>query len=183
MIFNRRLLATLTLGLLSAALGTEAATAQLGAVDPPGPGGWAPPSVGVRFGYDNKQQNNVLGAQVRLPVIPSGVLELMGSLDVTFLPNLKEYQYNIEGIYVLDGRAGGFYGGAGLGLRNTVYPNSVGRATELGYTAVIGIRIVQLGIVVPQIEYRWVFINEAPLTYQQLTVGVNVALWRHVAPS
>jgi len=142
------------------------------------PGGWAPPALGVRFGYDNQQQNEVLGAQLRLPILRGGQIELMPSVDVTFLQGLKEYQYNFEGVYVLDGRAGGFYAGAGIGLRNTIFTSSQGRETELGYSAVIGIRLVGLGLVVPQLEYRWVFIDEAPITYKQFTFGLSVALWQ-----
>jgi hypothetical protein len=147
----------------------------------PGPG-WAPPSLGVRLGYDNKQRDQVLGGQVRLPVLPDGTVELMGSMDVTFLQNLKEYQYNLEGAYVLDGRAGGLYAGGGLGWRNTIYPDDVQRHTEMGFTALIGFRLVGLGLIVPQLEYRWVFIDAAPFTYQSLSLGVNLALWRPVAP-
>ncbi len=148
--------------------------------DLPGPGGWAPPSIGVRLGFDQKQRDEVLGAQLRLPILPSGDIELMASADVTFLLNLKEYQYNLEAVYVWDGRAGGLYGGIGLGLRNTIYPNTVDRSTELGYTAVIGFRLVGLGLIVPQLEYRWVVINEAPFTYQALSLGVNLAFWQPV---
>jgi hypothetical protein len=144
------------------------------------PGPWAPPSLGVRVGYDNQARDNVLGAQLRLPVLPRGQIELMPSLDVTFLSGLKEYQWNFEVVYVLDGRGGGIYGGAGLGLRNTIFPDQTARSTELGYSAVLGIRIVEFGLVVPQLEYRGVFVDAAPINYQQLTLGVNLALWRPV---
>jgi len=167
---------------LSAAAPVALAAQAPGAQDEyPGP--WAPPSFGVRAGYDNQQRHNVLGGQVRLPVLPRGQVELVPSLDVTFLSGLKEYQYNLELVYVLDGRSGGIYAGAGLGWRNTVWssdPADLTRSTERGFTAVLGIRIVELGIVVPQIEYRGVFIDAAPVNYQQLTIGVNLALWRPV---
>ena len=151
-----------------------------GAQEPPGPGGWTPPSFGLRLGWDQRQREEVVGAYLRLPILPTGELEVMGSADVTFLLNLKEYQYNVEIVYVLDGRAGGLYGGGGFGMRNTIYPNKVERTTELGYTAVVGFRLVGLGFLVPQVEYRWAFIHQAPFTYQNLTIGVSVAPWRHV---
>ena len=175
------LLAVVLLGsfLLTA---TEPLAAQAGG-DDVAPGGWAPPSLGARVGYDNKQQNEVLGAQLRLPVLPSGELELMPSMDVTFLLGLKEYQYNIEAVYVLDGRTGGLYAGGGLGFRNSIFADGQGRRTETGYTVVAGFRLVGPYLIVPQLEYRWVFIDEAPVTYQQLTIGVNVALWRPVSRS
>jgi hypothetical protein len=101
-------------------------------------------------------------------------------MDIAFLRGLKEYQYNFEGVYVWDGRAGGLYGGAGIGLRNSIFGSNPGRTTELGYTFVVGFRLVDLGIVVPQLEYRWIVIDEAAITYQQISFGVNLALWRPV---
>lgn len=118
------------------------------------------------------------GAQVRIPILPGGEVELMPNMDITFLRGTKSYQYNVEAVYILDGRAGGFYGGAGLGFRDAIFGLEPGRQTKMGFTGVIGIRLVGLGLIVPQIEYRWIFINDAPLTYQQLTVGVNLALWQ-----
>lgn len=178
---NRTLALSLSVLLAGAAVpvGTLAAQAVPG-VQVQAPSGWAPPALGIRFGYDNQQQNEVLGAQLRLPIVRGGEIEFMPSVDVTFLQGLKEYQFNFEGVYVLDGRAGGIYGGAGIGLRNTIFSASQGRQTELGYSAVVGFRIVGLGFVVPQLEYRWVFIREAPITYKQFSFGLSVALWRPV---
>jgi hypothetical protein len=175
---------TLTLSLLVA--GTAVAVEDVSAQPVPGAqsqatSGWAPPSFGIRFGWDNQQQSQMLGAQLRLPIVPGGQIELMPSMDISFLRGLKEYQYNFEGVYVLDGRAGGLYGGGGIGLRNSIFTDGQGRRTERGYTAVVGLRLVDLGVVVPQIEYRWVFISDAPVTYQQLSLGLNLALWRPVA--
>jgi hypothetical protein len=179
----RRLLPALLLGLLVPA-GDVAAQAVPGVAPTtlPGPGGWAPPTIGVRLGWDNKQRDEVVGGYVRLPILPSGELELMGSVDATFLAAITEYQYNVEGVYVWDGRAGGLYGGIGIGLRNTYFNDGDGRSNELGYSAVVGVRFVGLGLVVPQIEYRWIFIDEAPINYQQLSLGVGISPWRHVAP-
>jgi hypothetical protein len=172
---------TLSLLLASASAGLQHLEAQVvPGVGPQAPSGWAPPSLGIRFGYDNQQQNEVLGAQVRIPVLPGGAIEIMPSMDIAFLRGLKEYQYNFEGVYVWDGRAGGLYGGAGIGLRNSIFGSNPGRTTELGYTFVVGFRLVDLGIVVPQLEYRWIVIDEAAITYQQISFGVNLALWRPV---
>jgi len=178
--------ALLTLALLALTASADPVLAQRvpGELPPSGSSGftsrWAPPSFGVHLGFDQRQREEVLGGQVRLPIVPSGVIELMGSMDVTFLFNLKEYQYNMEVVYVFDGRAGGIYGGGGLGLRDTIYPDSPTRRNELGYTAVVGFRLVGLGVIVPQLDYRWIFINEAPFTFQTLSLGVNLALWRPV---
>jgi hypothetical protein len=177
---------TRTLALSLVLAGTAIAFDSLSAQVGPGaqdqtPSGWAPPSFGLRFGWDNQQQSQMVGAQMRLPIVRGGEIELMPNMDISFLRGLREYQYNIEAVYVLDGRAGGLYGGGGLGIRNSVFMDGEGPRTELGYTGVAGIRIVNLGLVVPQIEYRWVFIRDAPITYQQLTLGLSVALWRPVA--
>lgn len=173
---------TLTLALFAlAALGSADGLLAQAGPGAPGPAGWAPPSVGVRFGWDNKQRNEVLGAAVRLPILPSGQVELMGGTEVTFLRNLTEYEFNAEAVYVQGGRAGGVYGGGGLGLRNTIYPGSVERRTELGFTLVVGVRLTGLGILVPQVESRWIFIDDAPFTFQTLTLGVNLAFWRPTA--
>jgi len=177
---------TLTLTLSLVLAGTSLAFEGVGAQVVPGTqsqaaSGWAPPSLGVRFGYDNQQQTQTLGAQLRIPILPGGQIELMPNMDISFLRGLKEYQYNIEGVYVLDGRAGGLYGGAGLGFRNSVFTAGEGRRTEMGYSAVVGLRLVNLGVVVPQVEYRWIFISDAPITFQQVSIGVNIALWRPVA--
>jgi len=176
---SRRATLTLWSLLASTALATQGLGAQVGP-EAEDPGVWAPPSFGLRVGLDNKRRRNVVGAQVRLPIVPGGEIELMPSVDVTFLVGLREYQYNVEGVYVWDGRAGGLYGGGGLGFRNSVFADGAGRKTELGYTAVVGFRLVGLGLIVPQLEYRWVFVDAAPITYQQLTIGVNLALWRPV---
>jgi hypothetical protein len=170
----------LGLALALAALSPVRLAAQAGVGQQEEPGPWAPPSFGIRYGYDNQQRDDVLGAQVRIPILPHGEVELMPSVDITFLRGLKEYQYNIEAVYVLDGRAGGIYGGGGVGFRNTIFDESAGRSTEMGFTGVVGIRLVGLGLIVPQIEYRAVFIDKAPVTYQQLSIGVNLALWRPV---
>lgn len=178
---NRTFALTLSVLLagVSLAVGDVAAQIGSGAEDETATG-WAPPSVGVRFGYDNQQQTQMLGAQLRLPIVPGGEVELMPSMDISFLRGLKEYQYNFEAVYVLDGRAGGLYAGGGVGLRNSIFTDGLGRRTELGYSAVVGLRLVNLGFVVPQLEYRWIFISDAPVTFQQLTIGVSIALWRPV---
>ena len=58
--------------------------------------GWEPISIGVHAGYDNRNRQEVLGAQLRIPLLPSGRVELITNTDVTFLRSLKEYQTNFE---------------------------------------------------------------------------------------
>lgn len=140
--------------------------------------GWAPVAVGVRVGYDNTQRQEMVGAQLRIPILPQGTVELIPSADVTFLSGLKEYQYNLEAVYVLDGRSGAFYGGGGVVWRNSIFGDPAdGRETAQGYTILAGLRFVGLGFLIPQIEYRWNFVDELPFTLHQVTLGVDIALW------
>ena len=87
----------------------------------PGPAsaqGWAPVSIGGRVGYDNKQRDEVLGAQIHIPVVRSGVVEFLPNVDATFRPLFNEYQINLEAVYVLGDRTGGgLYAGGGVGFR------------------------------------------------------------------
>jgi hypothetical protein len=134
--------AALSLLFLLGAAAPQGLSAQAGPGAIDGTGGWAPPSLGVRAGYDNKLRKYLLGAQLRLPVLRGGQVELMPSVDVSFLRGRKEQQYNLEAVYVWDGRAGGLYAGAGLGIRNGVFGLGEERRSELGYTIVGGFRVV-----------------------------------------
>jgi hypothetical protein len=162
------------------AVSTSSLAAQAGPGQQDEPEGvWAPPSLGARIGWDNKLQSQVLGFQLRLPVLPGGEIEVMPNMDITFQLGQKDYEYNLEAVYVLDGRAGGVYGGGGLAIRN--FGGAGGRRTEKGFSGVIGFRLIGLGLVAPQVEYRWILINRAPLSnYQQLSFGVNVSPWQPV---
>lgn len=147
---------------------------------PPSGGGegWAPIQIGVRGGYDYNSTGSLLGAQMHIPVLPAGWVELMPSTDVTFLTGLKEYEYNLEAVVVSGGRRGGFYAGGGLGWRNTIYDDGAGRETRRGGTVVVGLKTASMvgpGINV-QIESRWIFIR-GPVKPRTLTFGVNIPLW------
>lgn len=140
--------------------------------------GWAPIQVGIHAGYDYKSTGELLGGQVRIPILPSGLVEVMPSADVTFLTGLKEYEYNLDAVAVSGGRRGGLYVGGGVAWRNTIYDDGAGRETRSGGTAVVGLKtnaVAGPGINV-QIEMRWIFIR-GPLKPRLLTFGVNVPLW------
>jgi hypothetical protein len=140
---------------------------------------WAPPGVGARVGFDNAQSRPMLGAMVRLPVLPSGAVELLPNADVTFLPGLKQYQVNLELVYLLDGRRGGFYGGGGIGLRNSIFgPDATaGREYKRTYSLVFGIRFGGLGRIRPELETRWIFLDQQVRDPRLITFGATVALW------
>lgn len=148
-----------------------------------GPGsaepGWAPAGIGIRAGFDNAQSRPMLGAMVRIPVLPNGAVELLPNADVTFLPGLKQYQANFELVYLLDGRRGGFYGGGGIGVRNSVYGPDITaeRRNERTYSLVLGIRFGALGRIRPELETRWIFLDEQVRDPRLVTFGATLALW------
>lgn len=141
--------------------------------------GWSPAQVGLRVGYDNNANATVVGAQLRLPVLPAGWLELVPSGDVTFLPGLKEYQFNGDAVFVLGGRRGGLYGGGGVAVRSSVFDADGDRETRTGTNLVVGLTTRALLADVPlgvQIEARWVFLD-ADFDPRLFSFGVNVPLW------
>jgi len=144
-----------------------------------GPAGWAPVAVGARVGFDNAQSEPMVGALVRIPVLPSGAVELLPNVDVTFRPGFKEYQFNFEAVYVLGGRRGGLYFGGGAGFRNSVFsPDpTVPRRNEGTYSIVAGVRIGNLGRIRPEIESRWIFQDALIRDPRLVAFGVSLALW------
>ncbi len=177
---NRRI-RSLTLGLAALALmAPTAAQAQRRRPPPPQEEGqgWTPISGGLRLGYESSSSSLVLGAGLRVPVLPGAQIELLPNADVTFLPRLKEYEYNLEAVYVYGGRRGGLYAGGGLAWRNTVFPNRPGRRTKQGYSAVVGLHTMpsdrsRFGT---QIELRWIFVD-SQLKPRVFSIGVNFPLW------
>lgn len=146
----------------------------------PGPAaGWAPVEVGVRAGYDYNSTGYLLGGQIHVPVLPSGMFEIMPSGDVTFLKGLKEYQFSVDALFVSGGRSGGFYVGGGLGVRNSIYDHAPDRETKTTPTIVVGVRTAQIPEIhlVPQLEVRWIFLPDVKVDPRVLTFGVNIPLW------
>jgi hypothetical protein len=154
------------------------AVAQLGAGAGAG-AGWAPPSAGVRVGYDDSQQGYMVGALIRVPVLRNGSVELMPNADVTFLPDFKEYQVNFELVYLTAGREGGLYAGGGLGFRNSTFsgdPNA-DRRTERTFSVVAGVRLGGLGFLRPQLETRWILQDEWSRDPRHVAIGLALRLW------
>jgi len=147
-----------------------------------GPGeatGWAPIAIGAKVGFDNAQSSPMVGAIVRIPILPSGSFEFMPNADVTFLDGFKVYQLNLEAVYLSQGRRGGFYSGGGIGFRNGVFsanPNDP-RTTERVFSIVAGARFGGLGRVRPEFEVRWVLQDEQVRDPRIVLVGASVALW------
>lgn len=167
-------LAALLIPLLSVPVAAQAPPEDAG-----GGQTWAPASVGLRVGYDDNSSGTVAGAQLRVPVVPAGWLELVPSADVTFLTGLKEYQANMDAVYVGGSRSGGLYAGGGLALRNSIYGEDGERETRTGANLVLGLvtrgvfQGLPLGV---QVEARWTFLD-ADFNPRSITLGANVPLW------
>ncbi|MCG6988397.1 MAG: hypothetical protein LJF06_09485 [Gemmatimonadetes bacterium] len=163
-----------TLAVLVALTIPVGASAQLGGSS----SGWAPVMVGIRFGQQQRTGSWVLGGQARIPILPSGIVEVMPNADITYLTGEKQYQYALDAAWVSGGRHGGLYAGAGLALRRGVFNSSVGRETKKGWDIVVGLKTmpgrgIPVGI---QLEERWTFLH-LPVNPSVLSLGVNVPLW------
>jgi hypothetical protein len=141
--------------------------------------GWAPIAVGAKVGFDNAQSAPMVGALVRIPVIPSGSIEFMPNADVTFLDGFEIYQLNLEAVYLSQGRRGGFYSGGGIGFRNGIFSANPSdpRTTERVYSIVLGARFGGLGRVRPELEIRFILQDEQIRDPRTAMFGASVALW------
>ena len=143
-----------------------------------GSSSWAPVSAGIRIGYDDRTSGEVVGAQLHIPVVRSGHVEIMPSADITFLTRLREYQYNLDAVYVSAGRRGGAYAGAGIGWRNSIFGIVAAepRETIRTYSIVAGLRGGLAESFGTQLEVRWLFLNQDVFDPRTVTLGVNFYL-------
>ena len=139
--------------------------------------GWAPVAVGIRVGYDSNASASVVGGQIRIPAWPSGHVELVPNLEVTFLTGVREYQGGVDLVVVSGGRRGGVYAGGGWGVRNTIYEGP-GRDTRGALAVMAGVKTGALGGAPfgTQLEMRWVY-PDGPFRPRVLSLGINFPLW------
>ncbi len=141
--------------------------------------GWAPAAVGVRLGYDQAARGEVIGAQLRIPMLPDGRVELMPGGDITFLTGLRDSGFHLDALYVSGGRRGGPYVGGGLALRNSLFTDEpgAGRETKAGFGAVVGVKGGGPGLLGTQVEFRWIFLPDDDYDPRTISLGVNFPLW------
>ncbi|MEX2049586.1 MAG: hypothetical protein WEB90_08425 [Gemmatimonadota bacterium] len=156
-----------------------AASAQLARLPGDSAGGWPAIEIGIRAGYDNGLREELVGALLRVPVLPSGRVELMPNMDVTFLRGLKEYQYNLDAVYLTVPGEGGLYAGGGIGLRSTILPSdpAAGRQTITTWNLVIGAKFEMGERLNPMVEFRRAFTSDLAVDPQQISLGATIELW------
>lgn len=139
---------------------------------------WAPIAVGVRAGWDQNAQQEALGAQIRVPVLRSGMIEIVPSADVTFIPIERDYQYTVEAAWVSGGARGGLLAQAGVAWRSTTITadDLDGRETFFGYVVSIG-GMSMVGPVQVELGLRWIFLDDTTYRPSLASLGVNVPLW------
>ena len=146
--------------------------------------GWAPISLGPRLGYDSSQRSEILGAQIHIPILRSGRLEISAGADIVFVRGDSENQYGVELVYVRGGPRGGVYAGGGIAYRETAFGSTPAepRNTLFGYSIVVGGKSGTLGLFETRLEYRRVFLVDSDLSPNAVTFGVNFPLWRNPPP-
>lgn len=142
---------------------------------------WAPVAIGVHFGWDNQANGEVIGGQVRIPVLRNGVIELVPNASMVFLQSAKDYQYGVDLAFVPGGRAGGLFLIGGLAWRDTPLASIDSRSTFFGWVAGVGGKTA-LGPVELEAAIKWVFLNDTQYRPNFVTLGVNYPLWRVPRP-
>ena len=141
--------------------------------------GWTPPSIGIRGGWDQRANAEILGAQARIPVLRSGIVQLVPSADIAFLQGVKEYQYGAEVSWVPGGRRGGLFVTGGVAWRDSVFSadgSTDTRRTFFGYILGAGVKS-QVGPLEFELGLRWIFLNDTGYRPSPATVGINYPFW------
>ena len=140
--------------------------------------GWPTPWAGVRAGWDYGNRGTVVGAQLRVPALPSGHVELVPNGDITFRTGLREYQGGVDAVFVNGGSRGGVYAGVGVGWRSTIWDVGAARETRSAPVTVAGVwtNRVTGAPFGTQLEMRWTWVDEV-FKPRALTLGINFPLW------
>jgi hypothetical protein len=175
----RRLASTFLCTATLLALGRGDLVAQGSGAAPGGPSGWAPIEMGARVGFDSDGFTDavLLGAQMRIPVIPSGHVKIVPNGAVMFLSGLREYQTALDAVVVTGGRSGGLYLGGGPVWLNSIFTGP-DRTTEVGWSFVVGLSLPGVSGVPfgTQLQLRQSYV--ADLRRRRVfSLGVNFPLW------
>lgn len=141
--------------------------------------GWAPVEIGARIGFDSDGFTDalLLGAQMRIPVLPSGHAEVVPNGGIIFLRGLREYPFALDAVVVTGGRSGGLYLGGGPLWLSSIFEGP-DRSTELGWSFVVGFRSSRVfgASFGTQLQFRQSYV--ADLRRRRVfSLGVNFPLW------
>lgn len=136
---------------------------------------WAPVAIGVRAGYDQTARGQLIGAQVRIPILRNGQLELNPNVERVFLRGEDDTAYNLDVSYVPGGVAGGLTLGVGVGWRETLI--GFGETTRFfGYNIVVAGK-TYVGPVQLEAAIRWALLRDTTYDPNSVSLGVNYVLW------
>lgn len=141
---------------------------------------WAPPAVGVRAGFDQRANAEVLGAHGRIPILRSGIIELVPTAEMAFLRGAKDYQYGVEAAWVPAGTGDGVLLTGGVAWRDTpvgTLDAAEPRRTHFGWVLGAGGR-AGVGRLQVELSLRWVFLDDAPFQPNPATIGVAFPFWQ-----
>jgi hypothetical protein len=129
-----------------------------------------PVELGIRGGYDFKDDQGSVGAQLRVPVIRQFAVE--PSFDAFLGDQGASWQANLDGV-IRPRMLGGLYGGGGLALLRRDF-NGSGVETSAGWNLVAGIDGGNLArsALRPFAEARWTGVGD--FSGFRLVAGVNV---------
>jgi hypothetical protein len=137
----------------------------------------APVELGVRGGYDFRDDQGSLGTQVRLPVVRQ--FAVAPSFDVFFGDAGARWQLNLDGLVRPEQLGGLYFGGGGALIRREFDPAD-GTDTRLGWNLLAGIDGGRVSgtVVRPFAEARWT--GTGDFTGFRLVGGVNVPIAGHL---
>ena len=167
------------LALLLLSLTAQALDAQVRRGRQPAPSeGWAPLAAGIKVGWDQRANAELVGGQLRIPVVRSGIFEVAPNAEVAFLAGAREYQYGADVSWVTGGSQGGLFVSAGIAWRDSVFsPDATGaRQTFFGYVLGGGLQS-SAGPVELEVSLRWTFLNDTTYRPTSFTVGINYPFW------
>lgn len=142
---------------------------------------WAPPAVGARAGWDQRANAEVLGVHLRVPIVRSGIFELVPNAEMAFLTGAKDYQYGVEAAWVPAGTRGGIVLSGGVAWRDTPIgaADAEGdpRRTYFGWVLGAGGR-TSVGRAEVEVKLRWVFLNDTTYRPNSVTLGFAFPFWQ-----
>jgi hypothetical protein len=143
--------------------------------------GWAPITVGARFGLNRNPDGEVFGGHAHFPVVASGRLEVTGTFDAVNVRGTRDYQYELGASYVhRGGRGSGPHVGAAIGQRRSQNASIVEpRRTLDAYSAVLGLRSGPGAFLRTYVEARYTWLSGSDLDPTAITIGVAIPLWRN----